>query len=52
MRAEMVRELIALRATVEPMLMRERRTVMTSEIMTALSGMFQPDLTWWRTCVS
>jgi hypothetical protein len=52
MRAEMVRELIALRATVEPMLMRERRMVMRSEMKTALRGMFQPGLTWWRTCVS
>ena len=48
----MVSELIALRATVEPMLMRERRMVMTREMKTALRGIFQPGLTWWRTCVS
>jgi hypothetical protein len=41
----MVRELIALRATVEPMLMRERRTVMTREMTTALRGIFQSCLT-------
>jgi len=46
MRAEMVRELIALRATVEPMLMRDRRMVMIRETKTALRGMFHPGLTW------
>jgi len=41
----MVRETTALRAAVEPMLMRERRMVTTRETMTALRGMFQPGVT-------
>lgn len=36
-----VREKKAFRATVEPILMRERRTVITKENMRALSGIFQ-----------
>jgi hypothetical protein len=36
---------IALKATVEPMLMSERRHVMVKVRRTALSGMFQPGLT-------
>ena len=45
MRDATPREAIALKATVEPMLMRERRTVMMKETRTALRGMFQPGLT-------
>lgn len=37
-------EPIALKATVEPMLMRERRQVMVKVRRTALSGIFQPGL--------
>lgn len=40
-----VRETIANRATSEPILIRERRTVMTRETMTELSGMFHPGVT-------
>lgn len=38
-------EPIALKATLEPMLINERRAVMTKVRRTALSGMFQPGLT-------
>lgn len=41
-----VREKMALRATEEPMLMRERRTVTRKERRTALRGMFQVGLIW------
>ena len=41
-----VRERMALRATEEPMLMRERRTVRMKETMMALRGIFQVGLTW------
>lgn len=44
-RAETAREPMALKATVEPMLMSERRQVMTKVISTALRGMFHPGLT-------
>ena len=37
---------MAFRATVEPMLMRERRIVTTRETRTALRGMFQPGVTF------
>ena len=36
------RDVIALRATVEPMLMSDRRALMTSVTPTAGRGMFQP----------
>ena len=39
---------MANRASVEPMLIRERRAVTTRETMTALRGMFQPGVTWIR----
>lgn len=39
-------EAIALKAAVEPMLIRERRIVMSNEIMTELTGMFQPGFTY------
>lgn len=39
-------EQIALKATVEPMLMSERRVVQRNVSSTALSGMFQPGLMW------
>ena len=37
---------MALNATVEPILINDRRAVMTKVIKTALSGMFQPGLTF------
>lgn len=45
---KMVRETMAFRATVEPILMRERTTVTPRETRTALRGMFQPGVTWWN----
>jgi hypothetical protein len=47
-RALRAREPMALNATVEPMLMRERSVVMTKVRMMALRGMFHPGLTWLR----
>ena len=44
-RAEMVRKLMAFRATVDPMFIRERAMVIARETKTALSGMFQPGAT-------
>jgi hypothetical protein len=44
-RALRASEPIALKATVEPMLMRERSVVMTKVRMIELRGMFQPGLT-------
>jgi hypothetical protein len=44
--AETAREPMALNATVEPMLMSERRQVMTKVIRTELRGIFQPGLTY------
>ena len=38
-------EPMALKATVEPMLIRDKRQVMVKVIMTALRGMFQPGFT-------
>ena len=43
---------MALKATVEPMLMRERRIVTTRETRTALRGMFQPGVTFATTSIS
>ena len=40
------REAMALKATVEPMLIRERRIVMRKEINTAFNGMSHPGRTW------
>ena len=37
---------MALNATLEPMLIKERRVVMTKVIMTALRGIFQPGFTY------
>ena len=45
-RLTVVRERMALRATVEPMLIIERAMVTRSETMTALRGMFQPGVTY------
>lgn len=44
-RADTAREPMALKATVEPMLMSDSRQVMANVIITALSGMFHPGLT-------
>jgi hypothetical protein len=41
----MVSELIALKATVDPILIKDKRAVITRETMTALRGMFQPGVT-------
>lgn len=41
----MVREMTALSATWEPMLIRERRIVTPNETITELRGMFQPGVT-------
>lgn len=41
-------EAIALKAAVEPMLIKERRIVMTNETMTAFTGTFQPGLTLFK----
>ena len=38
-------EAIALKAAVEPMLIKDRRTVMTNETITAFTGTFQPGFT-------
>ena len=43
----MVKETMALRATLEPRLMRAMTTPKTMETMTALRGMFQPGLTFY-----
>ena len=43
--AATARAAMALKATVEPMLMSERRTVKAREMSTAFRGMFQPGLT-------
>jgi hypothetical protein len=40
-----VSDITALRATWDPMLIIERRTVTTSDTMTELRGMFQPGVT-------
>lgn len=42
MSAEMVTELMAFRATVEPRLMRDTRITMTKETKIAFKGMFAP----------
>ena len=44
-RAEPLSVVSARSATLEPILMRERRMVMTRVIQTALRGIFQPGLT-------
>jgi hypothetical protein len=41
----MVKETIAVRATDEPMLIRERRIVTARETMTEFRGMFHPGVT-------
>jgi len=43
--AETAREPIALNATVEPMLIRDRSVVMVNVMRTEFRGMFQPGLT-------
>jgi hypothetical protein len=45
-KAETASEPIALKATVDPMLINERRQVMTKVIMTAFKGIFQAGFTW------
>ena len=40
-------ELMALKATVLPILMRDSKQVMSQVIRTALRGIFQPGLTCW-----
>ena len=45
MREAVPREAMALNATVEPMLMSERRIVITKDARTELRGMSQPGLT-------
>ena len=45
MRLAVPREAMALKATVDPMLMRERRIVMAKETRTELRGMSQPGRT-------
>ena len=47
----MVREMIAFRATAEPMLMREMATPEANETQTAFKGTFQPGLTCWMLIV-
>ncbi len=44
--AETAREPMALNATVDPILMRDRRVVMVKVRRTAFKGMFQPGLTY------
>ena len=43
---EMVKEMMAFSAAVEPMLMRESNVVTTKETMTAFKGIFQPGVTY------
>lgn len=40
-----VKEMMAFRATVDPMLMRESNIVTTSDTKTAFNGMFHPGVT-------
>ena len=40
------REAMALKATVEPMLIMDKRIVMQRETITEFKGIFQPGLTW------
>lgn len=46
MRDATPREAMALKATVEPTLMRDKRMVMTKETRTEFKGIFQPGLTY------
>lgn len=46
--AETARDPMALKATVEPILIKDSRQVIVKVIRTALSGIFQPGLTYGR----
>ena len=46
MSAAVPRDAMALNATVEPMLIRERRIVIANETITAFNGISHPGRTW------
>ena len=51
-RADMVKDTMALRATLDPRLMRAMTTPKTMDTMTALRGMFHPGLTCYKRSTS